>query len=184
MSYVDRFHWLEGDLRDVGPAELEFGPPKVLIDRMLAESCDVFDHRDKDERIDRLIVRRPGENIPHPIQDLEEPDDPVELDDDAMAHREIGAPSEKWDLVRWCEWRRKPDGEWIRVEKSAPWFPSRRDCRPKGYMSVLEKLVRAGRLQRRALYMAVNQGFKDKKLTRAQAKRLWELEKIQQFLDK
>lgn len=139
----NRMRWLVDDFDyRTGESEVRFGPEVFFQDRDIAESNEMFDIRCEDGRIKKLLVKRPLENLSHPLQDLEDPDE-EEMDEDAMARREVGLPHEQWDLVRWVEPRRNfiklPENEYgeretvldrtqpiVMVEMSAPWYPSRR----------------------------------------------------------
>jgi hypothetical protein len=117
--------------------------------------------------------------------------------EDALANlkeeRAPMVPKPKWDVVMSTSMRKLPDGEWIRVEDpTIPVFPKLRDKRLKGYASVLERLVRQGKLKGASLYKAVQTAMNDSaklvkqgrapRITRSQAARLWEIAKIQQWL--
>ena len=178
-NYCDRFHWMEGDLRDAGPAELEFGPPECPNDRMIGESCDFFDIRGEDHRIRRLIQRREPENLEHDL-DFE------------------GTPKEKWDLVYWLEPRKnmiEVNGQkmvdrtepivWI--EKSAPVFPKRRDKRVKilkmpGLVGNLARAI-AGGMTRKRLFQVVDYHRKKKELSLGEVSMLWNLANRKRELD-
>ena len=132
-GFVDS--WDYRVMKDDSPeifGNLDFQP----VDRMIAESNEFYDLLDEDGRCTRLIQKRDPEMIPHPVQDLEEPEpedieDAMEaLDDDTevdeMTHEVTRRAKEQWDLVFWTEPRRAQDGSIVKVEQSAPVWPRRR----------------------------------------------------------
>lgn len=163
-----RMKWLCDELRDAGPAELEFGPPECPSDRMTGESCDFFDIRGQDNRIRRLIQKRDPENVPSNLEDV--------------------VPPDKWDLIYWLEPRKnmiEVEGRKIQdwscpivwVEKSAPWFPKLRDKRDKlskmpGLVGNLARAIDGG-MSRGRLWKAVKYHSEKKELSRDQVSMLW-----------
>lgn len=134
-GFVDS--WDYRVLRDDSPeifGNLSFKP----VDRMLAESNEFYDVLDERGRCVRLIQRRDPEMLPHPILELEAPDeDDIEdamdaVDPDIVVDEHTGetkrlmVPRDQWDLIFWTEPRRFKDGSIGKVERSAPVWPRKR----------------------------------------------------------
>jgi len=84
------------------------------------------------------------------------------------------APKRVFDLI-----------EDLRSGYSADVFPYARDKRLRGYAARMEKAIKAGHLSNgRTLYNAISDAMKRNDITRRDARRLWEVWRIKQFLNK
>jgi hypothetical protein len=170
-----RMRWLsdefDGRIREDSPEIFgNFESLPNVMDRMLDESSDWYVQRSDEpgsgpSQLSRIIKRREGERLHHPIQDLEEPDEPSGSED-VMDHAvlvptdvdgEVYTPAEDedpvapgvtWDLVYWLEWKRSREGM-VPVEESSDQYfmPKFRHLRPAEEFSMILQGVRDGRIR-------------------------------------
>jgi len=176
-------------------------PPLV---RQLVESSDWLCQITEDGRVSKAIRRRAetiGEDLDPSDMDPEDYEVWLEAQEDALNHGNdhMPSPRDAWDKVFWVEQRTRyiilPENEYgerevvvdqtdprVPVEMAAPWYPTLRDKRLKGYACNLEAAVVRRGISGRVLYKAVGDAVSRGKVTKAQAARLWELWRIEKFL--
>jgi hypothetical protein len=144
----------------------------------------------RDNRVSKLVAQRDPEYVQFLDPEDRDPldkalDDDLASPEDALSHIEESrtpeSPRIPWDVIRWVEARKDKDGNIVMVEESAPAFPRLRDKRPRGYAALLERLLTNGKLNGKQLFMAIRDA---KNLNHTQVARLWELFKIQKFINK
>ncbi len=166
---------------------LEFVDMLRPNDRMMAESSDFFIETLPSGRVSKIIRRRNPENVEFLDPDSrDEEEKELEADsEDAMDFVDKSltpmSPKDKWDLIFWIEDRSTPEGGVIKVEASAPWFPTLRDKRLRGYARNLEAAISRG-ISANGLYKAVGESLGRGGINKSHACRLWELFKIKAFL--
>jgi len=120
----------------------------------------------------KVVRRRNPEFQPHLLsEDMDE--DAREASEDALDHAEsldMMPPKETFDLV--------VDEK---AEYSADFFPYPRDKRLRGYSKNLEKAIERG-MNKRSLFLGIQEARKRKVITGSQTRRLWELWKINAFI--
>lgn len=140
--------------------------------RMLAEDSDFVVMFNDNCQPTKILKRRDPECIPFVDPELDPPEESTECDpEDAMNVADsLGKyrVKDRWDNVY------EAKAEW-----SAPIFPKPRDKRLRSNMAKgLEKAIQRG-ISKQGLYLSI----KRSKLNGREAARLWELWKIQSFLN-
>lgn len=166
------------------------------MSRMLAESNDWYVEFSEDGRVVKAVRRRDEEDVKwvDPEEaDLTEEEEKETDSDDLMVEAELGyeeepvqveatTPTAPWDLVFWTEARQTTDGDIIKVEMDAPAWPHQRGGRLiRGYASNLERAVRQG-IKPSTLVKAIGDALDKGLVTKVQSKRLWEIQKIENFV--